>query len=137
MVDIKSWSAEVAVSARAGNFWPLIAHLEYRFKLTPELRHVLIQILQGKVKRSRRRPKDHSLTDRNICMSFEVACSTQAGVPVEAAVKDVGARYRVSDRTVYAAMSAWPNVDAGLYEAIATDEPQPLWAPGPANPNCK
>jgi hypothetical protein len=107
---IASFAAYVAAEARAGDFNLLIGYIECgRLPLTPELRAVLVDILLGKVRRSRKRPKDVKAANRQGPLAAAVNRLVNRGEKVEAAVKAVADANRVSVRTVYAARAAYPH----------------------------
>jgi hypothetical protein len=117
------WTKSVVDAARAGNFEPLIDYLKWPWSLSQDMRDVVIQILQGKLKRAKNAPSQ-DVAETRLLMAYEVAELRRSGTLTEPAVAAVCQRYGMSARSVYAAMRAYQGVDieAGVYEAIVLDK---------------
>src|SRR5665811_2214897 len=118
------WTKSVVDAARAGNFEPLIDYLKWPWSLSQDMRDVVIQILQGKLKRAKNAPSQ-DVAETRLLMAYEVAELRRSGKSTKAAVGRVCDKYGgVSARSVYAAMRAYQGVDieAGVYQAILLDK---------------
>jgi hypothetical protein len=101
-------AAEATARARAGD-WGYLSRL-FRHSavlhLTPDLQRVLADILEGKIRR--KTPKKLRAPGRQMHMAYRVEILRFRGWTTEAAVAKVCAEYDMRERTVYAAMKAWP-----------------------------
>jgi len=91
-----------------GEWGPLVEYLADGEPITEELRYLLAEMLSGKIKRAKGRPKSIKPFLRAGQMIADVQRLEHQGWLTEAAVKQVALEYKVSDRTVYRALDLDP-----------------------------
>jgi hypothetical protein len=75
--------------------------------ITPELRELIVEILNGERKRPNNRPEKWATRERRTNMYLGVRTLESRGASTESAVAEVAQRHEVTTRSVYRAMKIW------------------------------
>jgi hypothetical protein len=82
-------------TTRVGDHRLLAEYLKAGYRITPELRNLIVQILEGKLKRPPNRPASFGTSSQRLDMALKAAerLATEKGVPKKQILGEVAARY--------------------------------------------